>query len=461
MATEEYEEYAKGSRRYTSSSLLKGTIPARSYAPRGTYGPNPHYLNNNKRNSTSREYSQSEQRKFLDENPTERASNVSPQHQHYQSKQPLEYNDSNQGNNDTRKRKTERDGYPSPAEQRNTNGEWQEEEGNQGEGKRKNNSASAPALSTAKRSRSNSNDESGNDTTRDTRHESSKYGNGKGDYGNARDHSRSSGDSEGWDDRPHYREGSEYNGRGRHDNRQGWEGRGTFSAEAGIEAGIFCKKKLWVGGLPADITCEEIKKYFGVFGKLIYVMISPKGNAFVKFSTEAQALHAYKECYTAYIRDKLMRVKYAIRKANKMPHNKLLYINNVPSGATRTDLKSEFEKYGEIEDVQMFTVPYLYFFVTFVQEECAVKARKALKTKYFIQFGKNRTDDKKPESPETDKTQKELASVQPFDISECKVCDVLEPLSDSQTLELSDLLGGLQPTNTAIRVWERGIPTRS
>ena len=48
------------------------------------------------------------------------------------------------------------------------------------------------------------------------------------------------------------------------------------------------------------------------------------------------------------------------RKAYKIPHNKLLYINNVPTTINRADLKREFARYGDIEDVQMFSTPYVY-----------------------------------------------------------------------------------------------------
>jgi hypothetical protein len=46
----------------------------------------------------------------------------------------------------------------------------------------------------------------------------------------------------------------------------------------------------------------------------------------------------------------------------------------------------------------------------------------------------------------------ERVPAQLLEVSECKVADVLEPLSDSETLELSELLNTLQPTNCAIRV---------
>jgi len=81
-----------------------------------------------------------------------------------------------------------------------------------------------------------------------------------------------------------------------------------------------------------------------------------------------------------------------------------------------------------------------------------VQARKALKTKYFIQFGKNRAEGKKDESPDTVQTPKASSRGQSFDISECEVCDVLEPLSDSQISELRELLDSLQPTNAAIKI---------
>lgn len=133
-----------------------------------------------------------------------------------------------------------------------------------------------------KRVRSNSNDESSDENTNDTRHESSRFSD-KSDYKQStRIYSRGRGDE--WsgaisEDRGSHRDTNEHNGRGRYDNFRGGEGRGYPGnhddrvAESYVDASVFCKKKLWVGGLPSDITCEEIRKYFEAYGKLIYVMV--------------------------------------------------------------------------------------------------------------------------------------------------------------------------------------------
>lgn len=55
-------------------------------------------------------------------------------------------------------------------------------------------------------------------------------------------------------------------------------------------------RKLYVGGLPYDITKEELGNYFSVFGELEYANIVysvgstlPRGFGFIKFKAESSA----------------------------------------------------------------------------------------------------------------------------------------------------------------------------
>eukprot|EP01061_Rhynchopus_euleeides_P023103 TRINITY_DN37641_c0_g1_i1.p2 TRINITY_DN37641_c0_g1~~TRINITY_DN37641_c0_g1_i1.p2 ORF type:complete len:216 (+),score=89.17 TRINITY_DN37641_c0_g1_i1:2-649(+) len=61
------------------------------------------------------------------------------------------------------------------------------------------------------------------------------------------------------------------------------------------------KPSVFVGGLRADITEREIRNFFGVWGKILFITVK-EGFAFIDFSDEASALLAVEKC-NGYVYD--------------------------------------------------------------------------------------------------------------------------------------------------------------
>ncbi|XP_049806492.1 RNA-binding protein squid-like [Schistocerca nitens] len=147
-------------------------------------------------------------------------------------------------------------------------------------------------------------------------------------------------------------------------------------------------RKLFIGGLPRQITENEIKNYFSLFGDVdsVTIKIDPftgqsRGFAFIVFvdpKTIDQLLSS-----EHYINSKKVDLKRIIKKSQ---HGKI-FVGGLTADITDNDIKSYFSQYGTVVDVQ---TPYDkarnqrkgFCFVTFDSKNVV---RELLKTpKQFI-----------------------------------------------------------------------------
>lgn len=249
--------------RVSLCNTLQGGHPTSCYGSRGTYG-RPQYAGGSYRSNSHKDYDY--RRSPREHSEDDCTCTASSQHHH---NHPFKHQLSAHNNdiNDLRKRKTTSictaDGTPpsEPAEPLHSRNERHASDSDSSKPCKPCTITSTPPHNN-KRVRS-SDDESGYEILGDTRHESA-YVNGKSGYKpGTRIYSRS-GRSEhaeaAWDEQ----------GRGRYDDGRSWD----IQADPGFNSSVLCRKKLWVGALPSNITCEEIRKYFEIYGKLIYVMVS-------------------------------------------------------------------------------------------------------------------------------------------------------------------------------------------
>jgi RNA recognition motif-containing protein len=99
------------------------------------------------------------------------------------------------------------------------------------------------------------------------------------------------------------------------------------------------------------------------------------------------------EEHTLYVKEALNKSERAMEKAKEMLRYKNskkrcnLYVKNFPAGTTKEQLEELFGKYGEIENIKLFskegeTTP-IYAFVCFKNPESASRAKAELPTQTF------------------------------------------------------------------------------
>uniref|UniRef100_A0A0N4ZBN1 RNA-binding protein squid n=1 Tax=Parastrongyloides trichosuri TaxID=131310 RepID=A0A0N4ZBN1_PARTI len=149
-------------------------------------------------------------------------------------------------------------------------------------------------------------------------------------------------------------------------------------------------KKIFVGGIPYEISNEDLSKYFTRFGPVAQVQVKydrltnrSRGFAFVEFETAAGCANAL-TVRVQNINDKTIEVKPA-----KSRENKKVFVGGLPSDFPEPDLKTHFEKFGKVEDIEWpfdkaSKVHKNFAFVVFEEEAAADRAAAEQKQMFGV-----------------------------------------------------------------------------
>ncbi|CAD6194221.1 unnamed protein product [Caenorhabditis auriculariae] len=156
-------------------------------------------------------------------------------------------------------------------------------------------------------------------------------------------------------------------------------------------------KKIFVGGIAYDVTNEDLSSHFAQFGEVSQAQVKydrvsgrSRGFAFVEFAT-GEGCKAALGAREQSIKNKAVEVKPA-----KSRENKKVFVGGLPSDFSETDLRSHFEQFGKVDDIEW---PYdkqtkarrNFAFIVFEEEESADKASSQSKQT----FGSRECDVKK------------------------------------------------------------------
>ncbi|XP_078516691.1 RNA-binding protein lark-like [Lissotriton helveticus] len=125
--------------------------------------------------------------------------------------------------------------------------------------------------------------------------------------------------------------------------------------------------KIFVGGLSSSVTSEDLRALFEKHGKVNECDVL-KNYAFVHMEREAEANKALNELHKHSFKGSTLTVEYAtskIRNATK------IYVGNVSSKVTTSDIKALFEKYGRVVECDIVKN---YAFVHMARERDAMDA---------------------------------------------------------------------------------------
>ena len=123
------------------------------------------------------------------------------------------------------------------------------------------------------------------------------------------------------------------------------------------------ERTLFIGGLPLDITNEQLATYFGRFGSIKQVSVNKKnpedelnlGYGFIE-ATDTRTLNRLLERSFYFIKDREVEVKPFLEKGkNRNIHlvdlqKRRLYVSGVPSYFEDTDLRDFFGQYGALDN---------------------------------------------------------------------------------------------------------------
>jgi len=140
--------------------------------------------------------------------------------------------------------------------------------------------------------------------------------------------------------------------------------------------------RLFIGGLKRNVEKEELMEEFKEFGEIVdmWIAYDPPGFAFLEFSTPESAKNALETkhkttCFECEIRVEYTKKKDDLKKeensANAKPR---LFIGNIVDTVEKEDVRSVYEKFGNVTDVWIAHNPPGFAFVEFETEDMANKA---------------------------------------------------------------------------------------
>jgi RNA recognition motif-containing protein len=175
--------------------------------------------------------------------------------------------------------------------------------------------------------------------------------------------------------------------------------------------------RLFVGGLPPQITDADLERYFSRFGELTEVTLKrdpkgrPKGYGFIRFQEISSASDVIAHKADHHIHDKWIDVKVmgdqaekpewgAARPSGAAPRMgddgvqrqpldsfRTVFVGGLPTGIQEAELYTHFSAYGDVEDIDEKKDPSTgrpkgFAFVTFVNEEaqrrCLLQPKQVL-----------------------------------------------------------------------------------
>ena len=158
---------------------------------------------------------------------------------------------------------------------------------------------------------------------------------------------------------------------------------GAQNGDGQISRGKNEDRKIFVGGIGYDVTDDELKQHFSKFGEVVSANVKfdrtsgrSRGFAFVEFANQQDCLNALK------VRDQQIKNKSVEIKAAKSHEKKKVFIGGIPSDLTEEELRSHFEAYGKVEEIEWPTdkntkVHRNFAFIIF-EEEAAADAASQL-----------------------------------------------------------------------------------
>lgn len=156
-------------------------------------------------------------------------------------------------------------------------------------------------------------------------------------------------------------------------------------------------KKIFVGGIAYDVTNEDLSSYFSQFGDVAQAQVKydrntgrSRGFAFVEFVT-GEACKAALNMREQTLKNKQIEVKPA-----KSRENKKVFVGGLPADHPEEELRSHFEQYGRVEDIEwpfdkQTKTRRNFAFIVFEEEEAADRASATPKQT----FGSRECDVKK------------------------------------------------------------------
>lgn len=113
------------------------------------------------------------------------------------------------------------------------------------------------------------------------------------------------------------------------------------------------KTTVYVSGLPAEITQENIAELFKQYGKITNIELknrknTPTSSAFVTFETHEQASKVIEECNYSRVGDSSLHIQWQMMNPHNHNYNSNLVIKELPSKVEEASLNSHFRKYGEV-----------------------------------------------------------------------------------------------------------------
>ncbi|KAL6738330.1 hypothetical protein ANCDUO_04923 [Ancylostoma duodenale] len=156
-------------------------------------------------------------------------------------------------------------------------------------------------------------------------------------------------------------------------------------------------KKIFVGGIAYDVINEDLTNHFQQFGEVAQAQVKfdrvtgrSRGFAFVEFAT-GEGCKAALAAREQTIKNKQVEVKPA-----KSRENKKVFVGGLPSDYNEGELRSHFEQFGKVEDIEwpfdkQTKMRRNFAFIVFEEEEAADKASAQAKQT----FGNRECDVKK------------------------------------------------------------------
>lgn len=156
-------------------------------------------------------------------------------------------------------------------------------------------------------------------------------------------------------------------------------------------------KKIFVGGIPYDVTNEDLTSHFAQYGDVAHAQVKvdratgrSRGFAFVEFKETDGCLKALEQ------REQTIKTKQVEVKPAKSRENKKVFIGGLPSEHPEEELRKHFEQFGIVEDIEwpfdkQSKARRNFAFIVFEEEDAADRAANVPKQT----FGTRECDVKK------------------------------------------------------------------
>ena len=158
--------------------------------------------------------------------------------------------------------------------------------------------------------------------------------------------------------------------------------------------------KIFIGGIPANTTREELFDHFKQYGVILDLVIikdkqthNPRGFGFVTYQDEDSFENALKDKH--FFHGKEIELKRALPRdqnpkelLKKSQESRKLFVGGLPKNLQLEEFTDYFEKYGEIEDIaiigdKLTKEPRGFGFVTYVNIESVYTVLREYQTHYF------------------------------------------------------------------------------